>query len=115
MRSCRCSSGGVGRMHNLDAGVTGKPGPVESENGGEAMHLHGGDQSRIMRGLPDHPVLHDQAFPRRIKRRNDQEFDQVLRNNVKVAAAGGQGFEGATPFRTGDSEPAESEATCWCR
>ena len=53
-------------MQNLDAGVAGESGPVEGEDGGEAVHVHGGDQPGIVRGLPRNPILNDQALPNRI-------------------------------------------------
>ena len=68
---------GVGRMYNLNTSVAGEPGPIESENGGQTMHLHSGDQSGIVRRLPDNPMLNDQAFPNRINRRR---FGQELKH-----------------------------------
>ena len=69
-------------MHNFNAGVAGKSSLVEGENGGEAMHLHGGHQPCIMRG-----------FPR--PRGDDPQFEKILRNDVKLAAPAWQSFKGA--------------------
>ena len=56
-------SGSVGRMENLDARVAGKSGPVEGENSGKPMHLHGGNQPGIMCGFSGNLILNDQALP----------------------------------------------------
>jgi len=110
-------------MQNFDAGVAGKPGSVEGENGGEAVHQHGGDQPCIVCRLPGNPILNDKALPDRINRRGSgnretcssgasvrpplpssttpsvlgsrprghhPQLEQVLRNDVKLAAARGQ-------------------------
>jgi hypothetical protein len=137
-------------MDNLNAGVAGKSGPVEGENGGEAMHMHGGDQPGIVRGLPGNPVLIYQALPHRINSRgigqqgkhilqarqfgrrlagsqpqtvlgnrprgHHPQLDQVLRNDVKLAAPRGQSFDrNASRFRAADATAAGSEAMCWYR
>jgi hypothetical protein len=39
-----------------------KAGFVEGENGGEAMHLHGGYQAGIVRRLSRNPILNDEVF-----------------------------------------------------
>jgi hypothetical protein len=40
-------------MQNLNTGVAGKSGSVEGENGGEAMHMHGGDEPASCAGFPE--------------------------------------------------------------
>src|ERR1700722_10020033 len=89
--ACRTTSrGGVGRMHNFNAGIAGKPGSVERENGGEAMHLHGCHQTGIMGGLADNPILNDQAFPDRIDRwRLGQELKHAF-DSCQFDGNGGQ-------------------------
>jgi hypothetical protein len=46
-------------MHNFNAGVAGKSSPVEGENGGDTMHLHGGYQAGVVRRLPGNLILND--------------------------------------------------------
>jgi len=137
-------------MDNLNAGVAGKSGPVEGENGGEAMHMHGGDQPGIVRGLPGNAVLIYQALPYRMNSRgigqqekhilqshqfgrrlrgsqpqtvlgnrprgHHPQLDQVLRNDVKLAALRGQSFDrNASRFALRMQWLAGSEAMCWYR
>jgi hypothetical protein len=55
--------------HNFNAGIAGKSGPVEGENAGEAMHLHGGHQPGVVRWLAGNLIPDDQILPNRINRR----------------------------------------------
>src|ERR1035438_623736 len=63
------SSGGVSRMHNFNTDIAGKSSPVEGNNAGEPMHLHGGHQPGVVRRLPGNLIPNDQALPNRISRR----------------------------------------------
>jgi hypothetical protein len=72
------SCGGVGRMHNFNACVTGKSGFVESEDGGEAVHLHGGHQPGVVGGLPGNLILNDQVFPNLVNLRRIWQYGEHL-------------------------------------
>ena len=63
------SSGDVHWMHNFNAGEAGESAFIEGENGGKAMHLHGGHQPGVVGWLPGNLILNDQALPNRINRR----------------------------------------------
>ncbi len=114
-------------MHHLNSVIARKPAPVESQNRGKAVHPHGRHQSRIVRGLPNHPMLKDQTLPdwinrgrlgqelkdildpgefhRNSARRHSQpvllhwprgnypQLDEILREDVKLAATRRQGLE----------------------
>ena len=56
------------RMDDLDAGITGKAGSVKSENRGEPVHLHRGDQAGVVRWLAGHLMPDNRGFPSRIDR-----------------------------------------------
>ena len=50
-------------MKNQDAVIAGKIFHVESEDGHNAVHLHGGHKSRIVCLLSRDLMLHDETFP----------------------------------------------------
>jgi hypothetical protein len=52
------------RVNNLDTGIPGKSGLVESENSAEVMYLHGCDQASVVGGLAHDLMLDDEGFPR---------------------------------------------------
>jgi len=54
-------------VNDFDTGISGKPGSIEGENGGESIRLHLRDQARVVRGLARNLVLSHEGLPDRIE------------------------------------------------
>jgi len=56
-------------LYDLDTWEAREPRSIECQDCGETMHLHGGDETRIVRWFSRYRMLRDKSFPRWINSR----------------------------------------------